>query len=148
MVTFSFYDRYYCVLFEPSNLMTTLISGDLWSYNSERDLFVVSPEPDVSVYNFDCNQNRFIILASDGVWNMMSPDDAVNCVWSSAKSIVSAYGFEPKSYLVSALGVRAIKNHSSDLLPHASDFIHPYAHTHTHPRDIRCLLELVQNMIV
>jgi protein phosphatase 1D len=73
--------------------MLTSLSGDLWSYNTERDLFVVSPEPDVSVYNFDCRRTPFIIIASDGVWNMMSAEDAVSCVWSSAKSVVSACGF-------------------------------------------------------
>ena len=33
--------------------------GDLWSYNSKRDVFVVSPEPDLHVYNIDINTNRW-----------------------------------------------------------------------------------------
>ena len=56
------------------------VSGDLWSYNSEFDSFVVSPEPDVSVHDLDCNVHRCIIIASDGVWNMVSPSDAVDFV--------------------------------------------------------------------
>jgi len=54
--------------------------GDLWSYNSESDSFVVSPEPDVSVYELDVSIHRCVIVASDGVWNMVSPSDAVEFV--------------------------------------------------------------------
>jgi serine/threonine protein phosphatase PrpC len=86
--------------FDVYGLITMLFSGDLWSYNCERDVFVVSPEPDVSVYNFDSRHHRFIIIASDGVWNMMSAEDAVNCVWSSAKSAVSTRGSELENYVV------------------------------------------------
>jgi protein phosphatase 1D len=55
--------------------------GDLWSYNSERDVYIVSPEPDVSVIELDSEKHRCLILASDGIWNMLSADDAVDYVW-------------------------------------------------------------------
>ena len=32
--------------------------GDLWSYNSETDNFVVSPEPDLHVYSVDISKHR------------------------------------------------------------------------------------------
>lgn len=54
--------------------------GDLWSYDAERDAFVVSPEPDVSVTDMEDSEYPCIILASDGVWNMVKPDEAVRIV--------------------------------------------------------------------
>ena len=32
--------------------------GDLWSYNSKKDVFVVSPEPDLHVYSIDISKHR------------------------------------------------------------------------------------------
>ncbi|UYV61292.1 PPM1D [Cordylochernes scorpioides] len=51
--------------------------GDLWSYNYLAGEFVVSPEPDVSVVPLDMRRHRCILLASDGLWNMLSPWEAV-----------------------------------------------------------------------
>ena len=53
--------------------------GDLWSYNAQDDVFVVSPEPDLHVYELDPSKDRCLILATDGAWNVLSPDMAVNC---------------------------------------------------------------------
>jgi len=61
-------------------VVLSCISGDLWSYNSESDSFIVSPEPDVSVHELDSSVHRCVIVASDGVWNMISPSDAVEFV--------------------------------------------------------------------
>ena len=58
----------------------THVLGDLWSYNREFDSFVVSPEPDVSVHTLDCSVHRCIIVASDGVWNMISASEAVQFI--------------------------------------------------------------------
>ena len=55
--------------------------GDLWSYNSIQDEFVVSPVPDVSVIDIDVRNHRCIILGSDGLWNMLTPQDAVHSVF-------------------------------------------------------------------
>ena len=65
-----------------------VLTGDLWSYNNDSDSFVVSPEPDVSVHDLDCTVHRCIIVASDGVWNMVSPSDAVKFVecWLQQRS--------------------------------------------------------------
>lgn len=57
-----------------------LISGDLWSYNSELNTFVVSPEPDVKVIPVDVKSHRCLIFGTDGLWNMLSPQAAVAIV--------------------------------------------------------------------
>nr|XP_002127750.1 protein phosphatase 1D isoform X1 [Ciona intestinalis] len=54
--------------------------GDLWSFNSELNEFVVSPVPDVYVYKLHENKEQFVVLASDGLWNMVRPQESVNLV--------------------------------------------------------------------
>lgn len=54
--------------------------GDLWSYNYFKGKFVVSPEPDVCVVPLDSKRDRCIIIASDGLWNMIGPREAVRLV--------------------------------------------------------------------
>lgn len=56
--------------------------GDLWSYDAERDEFVVSPEPDVTVLELEDSDYQCIIVASDGVWNMIKPEEAIRIVSS------------------------------------------------------------------
>ncbi|KAL4647186.1 protein phosphatase 1D [Arapaima gigas] len=74
--------------------------GDLWSYDFYSGEFVVSPEPDTSVLTLDPQQHRYIILGSDGLWNMVPPQDAVSmcqdndeamaqCGVSNARQLVS-----------------------------------------------------------
>merc|ERR1719510_2504312 len=60
--------------------------GDLWSYNSEEDVFVVSPEPDTYVYPIDITRNRCLILGTDGAWNMLTPAQAVAHVCQAERS--------------------------------------------------------------
>ncbi|XP_076300534.1 uncharacterized protein LOC143218875 [Lasioglossum baleicum] len=54
--------------------------GDLWSYNSELNTFVVSPEPDVKVVAIDVESHRCLIFGTDGLWNMLTPQGAVAIV--------------------------------------------------------------------
>lgn len=74
--------------------------GDLWSYDFYSGEFVVSPEPDTSVLILDPRKHRYIILGSDGLWNMIPPQEAVSmcqnndqetdpCGVSSARQLVS-----------------------------------------------------------
>ncbi|XP_043574029.1 protein phosphatase 1D-like [Chiloscyllium plagiosum] len=51
--------------------------GDLWSYDFYSGEFVVSPEPDTSVHTINCHDHKYIILGSDGLWNMIPAQDAV-----------------------------------------------------------------------
>jgi serine/threonine protein phosphatase PrpC len=57
-----------------------VLTGDLWSYNSELDQFVVSPEPDVGVITVEVGHHRCLIFGTDGLWNMLSPNAAVATV--------------------------------------------------------------------
>uniref|UniRef100_A0A3P9M0A4 Protein phosphatase, Mg2+/Mn2+ dependent, 1Da n=1 Tax=Oryzias latipes TaxID=8090 RepID=A0A3P9M0A4_ORYLA len=74
--------------------------GDLWSYDFYSGEFVVSPEPDTSVVVLDPRKHRYIILGSDGLWNMVPPQEAISmcqsndedmepCGISSARQLVS-----------------------------------------------------------
>ncbi|EDV92371.1 GH24877 [Drosophila grimshawi] len=54
--------------------------GDLWSYNSRYKEFVVSPDPDVKVVKIDPNTFRCLIFGTDGLWNVVSPQEAVDSV--------------------------------------------------------------------
>uniref|UniRef100_A0A3B5LBE5 Protein phosphatase, Mg2+/Mn2+ dependent, 1Db n=1 Tax=Xiphophorus couchianus TaxID=32473 RepID=A0A3B5LBE5_9TELE len=62
--------------------------GDLWSYDFYSGEFVVSPEPDTTVMTLDPKRHRYIILGSDGLWNMMPPKNAVNMCYSHDKMAV------------------------------------------------------------
>ncbi|KAL1501264.1 hypothetical protein ABEB36_006619 [Hypothenemus hampei] len=54
--------------------------GDLWSYNSQINQFVVSPDPDCSVLPIDTNVHRCLIFGTDGLFNMLTPLAAVHVV--------------------------------------------------------------------
>ncbi|XP_075876412.1 protein phosphatase 1D-like isoform X3 [Nelusetta ayraudi] len=61
--------------------------GDLWSYDFYSGEFVVSPEPDTTVMTLDPKRHRYIILGSDGLWNMMPPKNAVNMCYGHDKMV-------------------------------------------------------------
>lgn len=67
------------VLYKKS-LSKHFVLGDLWSYNSELNTFVVSPEPDVKVIPVDVKSHRCLIFGTDGLWNMLSAQSAVAIV--------------------------------------------------------------------
>lgn len=54
--------------------------GDLWSYDDEIDEFIVSPEPDINVIDYDPIVHKFLIVASDGLWGVMDAHAAVRIV--------------------------------------------------------------------
>lgn len=53
--------------------------GDLWSYDTKHD-YQVSPIPDVYEYIISPDHDVFMIMASDGLWNVFSPQQAVDFV--------------------------------------------------------------------
>ena len=67
--------------------------GDFWSFNAETGDYIVSPEPDVAVH--DLTDDHFLILASDGIWDMLSPQDAAASVVEVRR--VHAVSCRPKS---------------------------------------------------
>ncbi len=70
----------FCPAFLTKELKLKFVLGDLWSYNSELNTFVVSPEPDVKVIPVDVKSHRCLIFGTDGLWNMLSPQAAVAIV--------------------------------------------------------------------
>ncbi|XP_012868536.1 PREDICTED: protein phosphatase 1D [Dipodomys ordii] len=66
--------------------------GDLWSYDFFSGEFVVSPEPDTSVHTLDPQKHKYIILGSDGLWNMIPPQDAISmCQDQEEKKYLMVY---------------------------------------------------------
>lgn len=63
--------------------------GDLWSYDFYSGEFVVSPEPDTSVMTLDPRKHRYIILGSDGLWNMVLPQEAVSVCQNNDEALVA-----------------------------------------------------------
>ncbi|XP_037936154.1 uncharacterized protein LOC119670108 [Teleopsis dalmanni] len=59
--------------------------GDLWSYNSARNEFIVSPDPDVSVIRIDPKSFRCLIFGTDGLWNVVTAKDAVDTVYAKER---------------------------------------------------------------
>lgn len=55
--------------------------GDFWSYNPRTQKFTVSPCPDVSVEPLNLNEQKFVVIASDGLWNVMTPNEVVSFIW-------------------------------------------------------------------
>ena len=56
--------------------------GDFWSFNEQTQKFSVSPNPDVQVHSLDPSRQKFIIVASDGLWNVMTAQEVVDFVWA------------------------------------------------------------------
>ena len=55
--------------------------GDFWSFNPRTKQFVVSPRPDVQVLPLNLKEQKFVVIATDGLWNVMSPQDVVEFIW-------------------------------------------------------------------
>ncbi|CAB1451821.1 unnamed protein product [Pleuronectes platessa] len=81
--------------------------GDLWSYDFYSGEFVVSPEPDTTVMTLDPKLHRYIILGSDGLWNMMPPKNAVNMCYSHDK-MVGPKGMSPADRLSLCIEMRSL----------------------------------------
>jgi protein phosphatase 1D len=73
------------------------ISGDLWSYNYASGDYAVSPEPDLHCMHLDPKKHVCLILGSDGLWNMMSPQEAVNIVEQVENEIEQKFLHDPVS---------------------------------------------------
>ncbi|GFU19861.1 protein phosphatase 1D [Nephila pilipes] len=76
--------------------------GDLWSYDYFQQEFAVSPEPDLGVMSLDLNKDKCLILASDGLWNIMSPQSAVHLVQdveNENRKLVSKFGISENIHL-------------------------------------------------
>lgn len=54
--------------------------GDLWSYDTTHDEFIVSPVPDVFSFELDPKLHKCLILATDGLWNILRSNESVELV--------------------------------------------------------------------
>lgn len=54
--------------------------GDLWSYSSTHNDYVVSPIPDTFSFDLDPTYHKCLILATDGLWNVISANECVELV--------------------------------------------------------------------
>ncbi|TNN63683.1 Protein phosphatase 1D [Liparis tanakae] len=71
--------------------------GDLWSYDFYSGEFVVSPEPDTSVVTLDPRKHRYIILGSDGLWNMVPPQEAISMCQNNDEAMRSVEEDSPSA---------------------------------------------------
>ena len=55
--------------------------GDFWSFNSRSGEYAVSPVPHIYDFPLDLTVQKFIVVASDGLWNVMTPSDVVNFIY-------------------------------------------------------------------
>ena len=55
--------------------------GDFWSYSPRTQKFTVSPCPDVTVVPLNLCEQKFVVIASDGLWNVMTPNEVVSFIW-------------------------------------------------------------------
>jgi len=58
-------------------LAITRSIGDFWSYSEQSGEFAVSPIPDVTTFRLDRSNSYVFIIASDGLWNVVSPMNAM-----------------------------------------------------------------------
>ena len=54
--------------------------GDYWSFNPRTEKYTVSPEPDVSAFPLNLAVQKFVVIASDGLWNVMTPNEVVTFI--------------------------------------------------------------------
>ena len=62
--------------------------GDLWSITKNNE-YLISPMPDVYIHYLDLTKDKFIIVASDGLWNVMKPQETVETVYQLCKTVTS-----------------------------------------------------------
>lgn len=66
--------------------------GDLWSFNYYRSEFIVSPNPDVRVHKITPGVDKFLVIASDGLWGVMRVEEAVKFVHNYDKDDICKMG--------------------------------------------------------
>nr|XP_027194006.1 protein phosphatase 1D-like [Dermatophagoides pteronyssinus] len=71
--------------------------GDLWSLNRRLNKFIVSPEPDVKCIPIDTMNDKCLILASDGLWNMINHRQAIKVVQDFEEINFSSSSFDRDS---------------------------------------------------
>jgi len=88
--------------------------GDFWSFSHRTQKFTVSPKPDVYAHKLDLEEQKFVVIASDGLWNVMSPDEVVRFIWDYQRA--SDKGNQPKD-VVKAVIRQALQRWAGKLFP-------------------------------
>lgn len=78
--------------------------GDFWSYHPSTKSYVVSPEPDVNVVEID-SRDKCLILASDGLWNVLRINKAVKLVRRFEQISGKEYYFEKNTHASTLLDI-------------------------------------------
>ena len=69
--------------------------GDYWSFNRRTEKYIISPNPDVSAIPLDLSTQKLVLIASDGLWTVMTPNEVV--------SFIHGYQHQNEAHVVSAL---------------------------------------------
>lgn len=89
--------------------------GDLWSYDSNRDEFIVSPVPDVFHFDIDPRFHKCLILATDGLWNVMRASECVEQVRLTDKETEELKNISPCDLTANAQPAQPFVNPSQRL---------------------------------
>lgn len=80
----------YKMVYRIPFLNLTRSLGDFWSFNNDTKKYTVSPEPDVFDIPMNLALQKFVVIASDGLWNVMTPNEVVRFIHDyQSKEIVS-----------------------------------------------------------
>lgn len=60
--------------------------GDFWSTVEDKQDHLISPVPDVTVHLIDVTKDRFIVIASDGLWDVLKPQEVAEMIDNYCKS--------------------------------------------------------------
>ena len=72
----------------PQLNMTQSID-DLWTFMNDEGTYLISPVPKISVHNLDPSIHKYIILVSDGVSNVLNPQECVELAHKVSGGIVN-----------------------------------------------------------
>ena len=63
--------------------------GDLWSITNNEGSYLISPVPQISVHNLDPSIHKYIIMVTDGVSNVLNPQECVELAHNVSEGIVN-----------------------------------------------------------
>lgn len=89
---------------ENRNMGVSRSLGDFWSFNPTTEKYIIRCQPDVFKYDVDLKQHKFIVIASDGLWDVMKPNDVVRFIYDMEDTC-----FDTTS-VAKALVTRALEN--------------------------------------
>ncbi|ODN06532.1 Protein phosphatase 1D [Orchesella cincta] len=103
--------------------------GDFWSYNFHRRAHIVSPFPDTGAYKIG-DDARCIILGNQGLWQLISPQDAVHVASEDSLHVSSTSNTDSisKRIVDYALGRLVTESLQPEIVSAVTIMIHPRSH--------------------